>query len=232
MIKRIDNEYIKVGYIKILLSLIIIILTIFLIYKFGTNFDNSVYILLPFIGIFMCILFSNIITSEIENGTVRYYFTKPKKRYKIFLYKYISVLLYLVFTLAIVFCIYYYFSNNLDIIKFIRYSIPLFTLTTIVLLSSIIFKSSSISTSFSIIIFSLGNIISQLAFGIDLTFFQYTPLPYLDFTIFDNLETLNIMNNELNINLNMRSGIYINIIYSLLFILIGLILFTKKDIKN
>lgn len=232
MIKRIDNEYIKIGYSKILISLIIIVLTIFLIYKFGSNFDNSVYILLPFIGVFMCILFSNIVSIEIENGTARYYLTKPKKRYKIFLYKYMSILLYLLFTLMIVFSIYYYFSNNFNTIKFVKYSIPLFTLTTIIFLSTIIFKNSSVSTSFSIIIFVLSNIISQLAFGINLTFFQYTLFPYLDFTIFDDLEALYIMNNELNINLNMNSGIYINIIYSLVFLIISLIIFVKKDIKN
>ena len=66
---------------------------------------------------------------------------------------------------------------------------------------------------------------------------EFTPgkvtfLPYLDFTLFDNQTNLDIINESYNINLNLKSGVSINIIYTLLFFLAGNISFIKKDIKS
>lgn len=235
MIKRIKNEYLKIGLLKIVFSIIILSLLTILFYKYNKNINESIYILITFLGLDICILFSSIISNEYESGTFRFYLTKPVKRYKIFVYKYLSLLIYFIITLLTLYLTYCLLDKSIkiDILKFfLRSSIPIITVLSIIMLISTIIKNSSVSTSLTIAIFLLSNLISQILFGFNIRVIQYTFLPYLDYSIFDTISNVEIMNEELNINLSLNRGIVIDIIYSIVLLIISIIIFTKKDIKS
>ena len=105
-------------------------------------------------------------------------------------------------------------------------------MVNIVVFNSVIIRNTSISVGINIFFIIFGILISQILFGLKLTFFQYTFLPYLDYSIFDDLLTVESINNEFNISLSLKNGIIINIIYSIIFYILGNLLFIKKDINN
>ena len=74
--------------------------------------------------------------------------------------------------------------------------------------------------------------IAQILFGIKVTFIEYTFLPYLDFSIFNDQVYLEEMNSELGVNLSLNRGLIIDFIFTLIFLVIGIYKFSKKDIKN
>ena len=84
MVNLVINEIRKTKIINIIFILVLYIISLILINKYSNNsiYDMS-YSLIPFIGIFLCLLFSGTICLEIDNGSMRYYLTKPFKRYKI-----------------------------------------------------------------------------------------------------------------------------------------------------
>lgn len=63
---------------------------------------------------------------------------------------------------------------------------------------------------------------------INMNFFEYTFLPYLDLNVLNKLEYVNAI---LGVNLSLKKSIIINSIYSILFFIIGIYIFNKKDIK-
>ena len=76
--KLLINEFKKIGIIKLLISMFTFLIIILIIYK--TNKENLIstsYSLIPFIGLFMIIFYGGSISSEIENGSLKYYLTKP-----------------------------------------------------------------------------------------------------------------------------------------------------------
>ena len=76
MIKLIINEFIKFGKTKILLTQILFIIVTIVLYKLNYT-KEIIYSYIPFVSIIISILFSGIINKEIEDGTLRYYLTKP-----------------------------------------------------------------------------------------------------------------------------------------------------------
>ena len=112
------------------------------------------------------------------------------------------------------------------------YSIPIFFMGIFVLYLSTKFKSQSLCTGVCIFLFCFSLIISQVLFGIKFNIIEYTFFPYLDFSLFDDLNLLNNMNDELGIHLSMKRGILIDLIYACFFYIRGNFLFIKKDIKN
>ena len=54
----------------------------------------------------------------------------------------------------------------------------------------------------------------------------------MDFTLFDDSETLKLLNQTYKINLSVKKGIIINLISTIIFYKIGEFIFNKKDIKN
>lgn len=61
-----------------------------------------------------------------------------------------------------------------------------------------------------------------------MNFLEYTFLPYLDLNVLNKLEYVNA---TLGVNLSLKKSIIINSIYSILFFIIGIYIFNKKDIK-
>ena len=96
MIKLIKNEFKKVGGFKIGVSFAIFLIISILIYEFTNDMRNTIYKLIPFVGIMTSILFSGIISNEIENGTFRFYLTKPISRTKIYQSKILTIIIYVI----------------------------------------------------------------------------------------------------------------------------------------
>lgn len=236
MIRLINNELIKVGKWKILLSNLLFLTIILIIVKTSdSNIIDTSYRLIPFIGILMCIIFGGTISQEIENGTLRYYLTKPIKRWKIYLSKLITMHIFLIIVLSFIIIVYLIILKRIDkefIILFIKESSSLFVLSSLILFISTIFRNTSISVGISIFIIAFSSIIAQILFGLELNFFQYTFLPYMDFNIISDKASLDIMNKELGINLSINRGVIINMIYTFVIYLIGNYIFIKKDIKS
>ena len=236
MIRLINNELIKVGKWKILLSNLLLLTIILIIVKTSdSNIIDTSYRLIPFIGILMCIIFGGTISQEIENGTLRYYLTKPIKRWKIYLSKLITMHIFLIIVLSFIIIVYLIILKRIDkefIILFIKESSSLFVLSSLILFISTIFRNTSISVGLSIFIIAVSSIIAQILFGLELNFFQYTFLPYMDFNIISDKASLDIMNKELGINLSINRGVIINMIYTFVIYLIGNYIFIKKDIKS
>ena len=236
MIRLINNELIKVGKWKIILSNLLFLTIILIIVKTSdSNIIDTSYRLIPFIGILMCIIFGGTISQEIENGTLRYYLTKPIKRWKIYLSKLITMHIFLITVLSFIIIVYLIILKKIDkefIILFIKESSSLFVLSSLILFISTIFRNTSISVGISIFIIAFSSIIAQILFGLELNFFQYTFLPYMDFNIISDKASLDIMNKELGINLSINRGVIINMIYTFVIYLIGNYIFIKKDIKS
>lgn len=234
--KLLINEFKKIGIIKLLISMFTFLIIILIIYK--TNKENLIstsYSLIPFIGLFMIIFFGGTISSEIENGSLKYYLTKPIKRWKIYISKLLSIYLYLVIIILYVLFIYSVIINKIDylfIIKFIKYSVPLFLMGTISLFLSSFIKNTALCIGLDIFIFIFSTLLSQVLFGIEFNIIEYTFLPYLDFNMFNDINSINEMNRELGIHLSIKRGIIIDTISIVLFYLLGNTIFTNKDVKN
>ena len=236
MVNLIINEIRKIKIIKIIFIILLYIVSLILINKNSNNsiYDMS-YSLIPFIGIFLCLLFSGSICLEIDNGSMRYYLTKPFKRYKIYLSKLITILLFVFISyivITIITCIIGNSFNNKYFLKFFINCIPIIFMSSFILYLSIKFKNHVFVSILSILILCFSIIVSQVLFGIRFNIVEYTFLPYLDFSIFRDKTAILEMNKELGIHLSLNRGIVINLVYFLLFIVNGLVIFNKKDIKS
>ena len=197
MIKLINNEFKKIGPLKLSIPFVIILIVIILIYEFNDNMKNTIFILIPFIGIMMSIIFSGIISNEIENGTIRFYLTKPVSRNNIFKSKFLTIIIYQIMLLLFILFVYSVLCKDIDrtyIIKYVKYCSPLLLISSLILLFSVLFRNTSITVGLSIFIIVFGGLITQLLLDIKLTQIEFTFLPYMDFTLFDNNEGLKFLN--------------------------------------
>ena len=235
MINLILSEIKKVGIIKILLSFIIFLIVIIIVYEFSDDMKNTIFSLIPFVGIMTSILFSGIISGEIESGTFRFYLTKPVSRKKIYQSKLITIMIYTVGLLTFIFYIYKVLCQNIDkeyFVKFVKYSSSLLISNCLIIFFSTMFRNASVSVGISISLLTFGMLITQLLLDINFNIIQYTFLPYLDFSLFNDMKALEAMNKIYDINLSINKGVAINIIYSYLIYTLGMNIFTKKDIRN
>lgn len=236
MINLVKNEFYKVKYIKIVLSFIFYMVLLLLMNKYSDNdIKDLSFNLIPFIGIFTCLFFGGTINSEIDKGTFRYYLTKPTKRSKIylskilssFIYNYISTLLILSFTSIIIFKIdLIYFS------KYFTYAIPLYFLSSFIIYLSNKIKSTSFTICLGVLLFCFSLLLFQILLDIHFKVVEFTFLPYLDFSLFDDKSSLKALNNEFNIRLSLKRGVVIDTFYTFIFYFIGSLSFMKRDIKS
>ncbi len=235
MIKLIKNEFKKIGIFKLSIPFIIFLIVIIFIYEFTDDMKNTIYKLIPFIGIVVSIFYSGIVSNEIENGTFRFYLTKPVSRINIYKSKFIAVITYQIILLLYILFIYYVLCKDIDrtyIIKYVKYCSPLLVNSGIIILLSVLFRNTSITVGISIFIMVFGILITQLLLDIKFTMIEFTFLPYMDFTLFEDIETIKLLNQNYKINLSIKKGLIINIISTIIFYKIGEYLFNKKDIKN
>ena len=235
MIKLIINEFKKTGVIKIALSFVIFLIVIIFIYEFNDDMKDTIFNLIPFVGIMTNVLFSGMISNEIEQGTFRFYLTKPVSRKNIYQSKLLTIMIYSISLLTFIFYIYMVLCKNIDkydFVKFVKYSSSLLIINSLIILLSTILRNTSVTVGITITLLTFGLLITQLLLDIKIKFVEYTFLPYLDFSIFNDKETIPIMNRIYKTNLSLKNGIIINVAYAYLFYLIGYNLFIKKDIKN
>ena len=235
MLRLVINEINKIKLSKIIFTYLLLVISLILINKYSNkNILDMSYNLIPFIGVLISILFSGSICSEIESGTMRYYLTKPFKRYKIYLSKLITIIIYVLFSYLIIIITSSLIASSLDlkyILKYLVHMIPIIFTSSFVLFLSTSFKSHVFVSCASILTLCFSLTIAQVLFGIKVNIVEYTFLPYLDFSIFNDKLLISTMNNELNTNLNIKIGILIDIVYFVLLYVLGSIKFCKKDIK-
>lgn len=236
MIKLIKNEFKKIGIVKVVFVFILYLLILFIILKiYGSEKLLKVsYNLIPFIGLTSIIIFGGIISSEYTNGSLKYYLTKPIKRWKIYLSKLLTIYIFLFLLISFITFISMILTINFDIkyiIKYFVYSIPLVLIGIQILLLSTIFKSTSIVVGINMFILTFSFMLSQVFLGYNISIIEYTPLPYLDLNVFSDISVINDINKALETNLSIKKGVIIDIIYSILFYLYGNRLFIKKDIR-
>jgi len=243
MIKLIKNEFRK-SFIKenFLPTIILIsaICLIFILNDFDKKTINTIYYLIPFIGIIISISASNIVSNEYRFGTFKSYLTKPVKRWKIiiskFLYLIILSIFYIVLTL-IFYIILFLFSNKINnlneiIINYFIYSVPILFMISFSIFLSTIINKNNFALAISILTITCSTLLSQALFGLKINFIEYTFLPYLDFSIFLDISNIKLMNIELGLHLSIINGIIILLFYTLFFIISSIIIFNKKDITN
>lgn len=230
--KLIKNEFIKIGIKKQIISLIIltIILTLnYFINNKSLNEDNLL-TMIPFIGIIITILFSGIMSNEIENGTFRFYLTKPVNRYKIYLSKLSTIIIYIVEMLIYTILFYFLINKNINNVdNFLITSVSLILISTIIIFLSTIIKNQSITSSIPILFLTFGLTITELFLKKNITIIKYTFIPYLDLTLFKT-GVIDMINEEYNVALSLNRGIIIIIIYSIVFTYLGIKIFKNRNI--
>lgn len=234
MIKLIRNEFIKLGKIKFICSHLVFLIAIIIYYYVNKKVITEDFILslIPFIGVVLSIIFCNIMSSEYTKGTFRIYLTKPVKRTKIYISKLLTIFLTLLSILLHNLTIYALFTQSISVnftTKYISYSHSLVLISTIIMMLSTIIKSSSLISGIIILLLTFGFALFELLTLTNLKILEYTFLPYLDLNMLSNLK---VINESLGTNLSLRNSIFIIIFYSLLFFIIGLFIFNKKDIRN
>lgn len=231
MINLIVNEFKKSSLIKLIIIILIFVISIMLLYKFNYINYYSLYKVIPFISISSIVLNNNIISNEINNGTFRYYLTKPIKRYKIYLSKFIYMNIISMIILMFVILTFKSMKISIVITLLIKNIIPLILCNSLILLLSVINKNNTITIIISMLIVIFGFTISVFLFNNNIYFIEYTILPYMDFSVFNDYELLIAFNNETGCNLNMNRALIIDFIYIVIFYILGCVLFIKKDIK-
>lgn len=236
MIRLVKNEYIKIGFYKIIIMFIIFFIIVCLLYKYN-SLDvalNKSFNLIPFVGVSSSILFSGIISTEYTNGNLRYYLTKPVKRWKIYFSKIISIFLYMLILVAFLILVNLIFIKKFDtsyMFKFILYSSSLIFIGTHIIFFSTLFKNTALVVGINMFITIFSFIVSQILLGYGFVLIEYTPFPYLELNLFNDKMMFYNINQDLGCNLSLRNGIRIDIIYSILYYILGNKMFNKKDIR-
>ena len=234
MINLIKNEFIKLGKVKFIGSHLVFLVSIIAYYYVNKKVLTEDFILklIPFIGVVLSIIFCSIVSSEYTRGTFRIYLTKPVKRAKVYISKLLTIFLTFYSILLHNLTIYATFTQSISVnftIKYISYSQSLVLTSVIIIMLSTILKSSSLISSITILLLTFGFTFFELLTLTNINFLEYTFLPYLDLNMLSRVDEINEL---LNTSLSLKNGIFIIILYSILFFIIGIISFKKKDIKN
>ena len=95
----------------------------------------------------------------------------------------------------------------------------------------IIFKGNTISLVVSNLMYLFSLVISQFLLIVGINIVKYTFMPYLDYTYFNDLINLSVNNMIFNTNINLESSLFYLTMYSVLFLLISLNIFNRRDIQ-
>lgn len=212
---------------------------------------------LYFIGVIIIFLSFNSLSYDYNKGTLKYIALSKQGRIKLLLSKILSqiivgfILISLFSFFYLIFGIIRFSVNLLDYYKYIYifnsfiklpyllyyfissiiFIVPYSFIIVFVYMLVIIFKGNTISLVVSNLMYLFSLVISQflLIAGIDIV--KYTFMPYLDFTYFNDLINLSVNNMIFNTNINLESSLIYLTIYSILFLLISLNIFNRRDIQ-
>lgn len=211
---------------------------------------NNSYFMAIISLIITAILCGGIVASEHKNGTIRLLLTKPYKRYKVLLSKFIVIIgtfliVYLLGTLSTYLLggIMYGFDNyniplvfnNNGIITEVPYLI--FTLkntlyeVVISLLFLVILFGLSSMTLLSTISVVIVLVLIFVSLGLSYVIYFNQAFTYIPLVLLNFYEVLYNPNNHF-ININIDSSILISIIYIVVILFITFITYCKRDIKN
>lgn len=211
---------------------------------------NNSYFMAIISLIITAILCGGIVASEHKNGTIRLLLTKPYKRYKVLLSKFIVMIgtfliVYLLGTLSTYLLggIMYGFEdyniplvfNNNGIITEVPYLI--FTLkntlyeVVISLLFLVILFGLSSMTLLSTISVVIVLVLIFVSLGLSYVIYFNQVFTYIPLVLLNFYEVLYNPNNHF-ININIDSSILISIIYIVVILFITFITYCKRDIKN
>ncbi len=211
-----------------------------------------------FLGLIVVIISGAIVASEYQKGTIRLLVIRPNKRWKILLSKFLTIT---ILTIVLAFITYLasfltngilygfkdYFISDLIIsngkikeISFILLSIgkmlmlliPIIFSGLIAFFLSTITKNTALSVGLSIFLQFGYGLITMILVLINFPFINFTFLPYLDYSQFNDYSTLSN-------NLYMYETYYtfglanlVLIIWSIILYIISNIIFIKRDIRN
>lgn len=235
MIKLVKNEFIKIGYFKLNLPFVIFATVILVMKEVESLSFDKIYSLISFIGLCNCALFGGIISNEIENGTFRMYLTRPVKRNKVYLSKYIMMGFYTFILSLFIYFAFVLIIRNFEfkiLFKYLIYTLPLYLLNSIIIFVSTIIRNTAIVVSICIFLLVFSLVIVQILFGLNFKIMEYSFLPYLDFSMFNDKSSLNDINASFDVNLSLKKGIIVDIVNMILIYLFGSFIFINKDIKN
>lgn len=235
MIKLVKNEFTKIGFFKLWLPFIIFIIVIFVMNEASSLSFNKIYSLISFVGICNCALFGGIISNEIESGTFRMYLTKPVRREKVYLSKYIMMCIYTFILTLFIYFIFVILIKSFEskiLFKYLLFTLPLYLLNSIIIFTSTIIRNTAIVVSICtfLIVFSL--VIVQIFFSLNIKVMEYSILSYLDFSIFIDKNMLIDINSSFDVDLSLKRGIIVDVGNLILLYLFGNFIFKNKDIKN
>lgn len=212
---------------------------------------------LYFIGVIIIFLSFNSLSYDYNKGTLKYIALSKQGRIKLLLSKILSqiivgfILISLFSFFYLIFGIIRFSVNLLDYYKYIYifnsfiklpyllyyfissiiFIVPYSFIIIFVYMLVIIFKGNTISLVVSNLMYLFSLVISQflLIAGIDIV--KYTFMPYLDFTYFNDLINLSVNNMIFNTNINLERSLFYLTMYSVLFLLISLNIFNRRDIQ-
>ena len=222
--------------------------------KLSKIMDNGVTLLI-FTSIIIIIISSSILGNEIKKKSIKELLTKPYKRSKILTSKFLTIYIIIFLITLYIFITYILFSyimtktniftlkdyiiykNDIKSIPFIiKYlftfminSIPMYFLSTFTVFLTTFIKNQKIIIPLNSVLFIMSPVIFNFFLNMKFKYIIYTFIPYLDFSIFKDIYSIYLLNVEYNLNFNMFIGTTVLLIYSLLFILISIKMFNKKD---
>lgn len=234
MINLIRNEFIKLGRLKFICSHLVFLVSIMVYYYVNkhTITEEFMLSLLPFVGVVLSIVFCSIVSSEYTKGTFRVYLTKPVKRTKVYISKLLTIFLTLYSILLHNLTIYTLLTHKPSVnftLKYISYSQSLTLVSVIILMLSTIIKSSSLISGITILLLTFGFTLFELLSLTNIKVLEYTFLPYIDLNMISKVDYIN---DTLGTSLSLKKSILINTTYTIIFLILGIIIFNKKDIKN
>ena len=214
------------------------------------------HIILTFLSLYIVILSSKSFGYEYEKNTIKWLMLNNKKKI-IFFSKIISLiiisimLMLLVYLTNLVVVNLMYDINILDLnvlliskgrvieksllivhsCEYLKLFFPQILLIILSVVLGLLFKSSVASSAISIFILLSGSLITELFVKLKLKVISYTFLPYLDFSIFQDRIGLCLYNIENAVNITQKNGVIIIIISSILLMIIGSLIFEKRELK-
>lgn len=223
--------------------------------KIKTIFEKS-FILSLFVMLIISIIGGPIVSYEYNKGSIKVLLSKPVKRSKVLFSKFITlnlinlILLLTIFVSMTLFISIICKTNIFDlkeviitnnVIKNVSYylyffkqffinAFPVFFIGNFALMLSTLTLNTSLAVGVSVFVSITAGTISQVLLLFKLKLLEFTFLPYLDFTIFNNYVDIINLNIIYGVNFNLINGIIILIAYSILFYLVSCF-FIRKDIK-
>lgn len=203
------------------------------------------------VGLLVIIVASGIVANEFSRGTIKNLLIKPYKRWKILLSKYITTILLLLFMLAILFVgsaligvilfgtgdaahnTHLAYANGkvveqsllIYLIKaYLLNSLSVFMLTTMAFMISAVFRISGLAIGISIFLLMSGGTITNLL---------ASKFEWPKYSLFANTNLMQYMDGTpLVEGMTMSFSIAMMAIYFVLFLLLAVVFFTKRDIAN